>query len=125
VVATSRYRSGGSADGLDGFVRHMVSRASNLLAKLLFPRVLGELSDPMTGFFVIRRSAFNLDLLKPDGFKILVELICTHPGLRVLEVPMRFGKREDGDSKSDLKNGLKFLRQLLRLRFFAARHAGA
>lgn len=121
VVATSRNRSGGSAEGLDGMLRHLVSYASNKLAKLLFPRLLGELSDPMTGFFVIRRSAFDLDRLKPDGFKILVELVCTHPGLRVLEVPMRFGRRGEGSSKGDLKNGLKFLRQLVGLRFFTRR----
>ncbi len=121
VVTTSRYRSGGSADGLNGFMRHVVSRGTNLAAKLLFPRLLGEVSDPMTGYFVFRRSAVDIDRLKSDGFKILVELLCAHRGLRILELPMQFGERTAGNTKSDIRTGFKFVRQLLRLRFATRR----
>jgi dolichol-phosphate mannosyltransferase len=117
IVVASRYRQGGSAEGLDGPVRHLVSRVSTRFAKVLFPRKLQAVSDPMTGFFIIRRLAFDLNLLKPSGFKILLELMCTHPQSRVVEVPMKFEVRHADTSKGDLKNGLAFLAQLLSLRF--------
>ncbi|MFN8200315.1 MAG: glycosyltransferase [Nakamurella multipartita] len=55
VVVASRYCGEGSADGLAGGVRRLVSSGSTLLTKSMFPRRLRDCTDPMTGFFAIWR----------------------------------------------------------------------
>jgi dolichol-phosphate mannosyltransferase len=115
LVIASRYVPGGSASGLNGPLRHAVSRLCTLLAQVLFPVCLRRVTDPMTGCFMVRRSAVDPDLLQADGFKILLELLVTHQ-LSHAEVPLCFAARNAGSSKGNLKNGLKFLKQLLRLR---------
>lgn len=113
LVSTSRYAAGGSSKGLGSFYRHLVSRGSTLLAKMFFPRRLRLVSDPMSGLFAFHVHAVNLTRLNPQGFKILVEILLTHPGLRRTETQINFGPRADGESKSNLQNGLTFLRQLV------------
>lgn len=115
IVVASRYRQGGSAGGLDGSVRHIVSTASGLAARALFPRRLRGCSDPMTGFFAVRRDALTLESLQPQGFKILLEVLVRHR-LQVAEIPFVFGTRPAGVSKATMANGTAYLRQLLALR---------
>ncbi|HSH56113.1 MAG TPA: glycosyltransferase [Candidatus Limnocylindrales bacterium] len=117
MVVASRYRKGGSAAGLDGGIRHLVSRGSTLLAKVFFPWRLRKVSDPMTGFFLLDRRKLDVSRLRPKGFKILLEILATHPKLAVTEVPLQFAERLAGESHGTLKQGLEFFSQLLSLRF--------
>ncbi|MFD6419076.1 glycosyltransferase [Streptomyces sp. NPDC060194] len=116
LVVASRYVAGGSRAGLAGGYRVAVSRAATWLAKGLFPRRLGGISDPMSGFFAIRRSAVTADLLKPLGYKILLEVAVRARPRAVAEVPFTFRDRFAGESKSTAKEGLRFLRHLVELR---------
>ncbi|MBO1334705.1 glycosyltransferase family 2 protein [Streptomyces sp. VRA16 Mangrove soil] len=116
LVVASRYVKGGSRQGLSGGYRVAVSRASTWLAKGLFPRGLRGISDPMSGFFAIRRAAVRPDLLKPNGYKILLELALRGRRLEVSQVPFVFQDRYAGESKSTVKVGLRFLRHLVELR---------
>ncbi|MCP4358575.1 MAG: glycosyltransferase family 2 protein [Chloroflexi bacterium] len=96
--------------------RAMTSQVLTLLARASFPRLLKNVSDPLTGLFLVRRAAVNIDALRPDGFKILLEILIRCPGLRVSELHFDFGARHDGDSKADFREGMRFFRHLLRLR---------
>ncbi|SDS22777.1 dolichol-phosphate mannosyltransferase [Paraoerskovia marina] len=116
VVVASRYVGGGRADGLSGWVRHLVSRGSIALARSMFPVRLRDCTDPMTGFFAIRRSSIDMDALRPRGFKILLELL-TRNRLKVVEEPFVFGERHAGDSKANVRQGMDYLHQLASLRF--------
>ena len=116
VVVASRYLAGGTTAGLDSLWRQAVSLGSVRLAKYLFPIKLRRVSDPMTGFFLVRRASITPSLLRPSGFKILLEILATHPPFRVAEVPLQFGSRVTGTSNGTLKQGSIFLAQLLRLR---------
>ncbi|MFJ6651569.1 glycosyltransferase [Microbacterium sp. NPDC091313] len=116
VVVASRYIDGGTSDGLANAVRTTVSRASTLLTKAMFPRKLNGCSDPMTGFFLVRRSSVDLDGLSPRGFKILLEILARRQ-LRVSEVPFAFAPRFAGESKASFTQGMRFLTQLTMLRF--------
>ncbi len=116
IVIASRYTNGGDPGGLDGGLRRFVSKASTWLAKGLFPRRLCDVSDPMTGYFMVRRDVLRCDALNPQGFKILLEVLVTHK-LRIFEVPMRFEDRLSGESKASSSQGKTYLRQLLQLRF--------
>ncbi|MCT9819234.1 glycosyltransferase family 2 protein [Microbacterium sp. W1N] len=116
VVVASRYVGGGSSGGLADRTRVMVSRASTALTKAMFPVRLHDVTDPMTGFFLVSRTAVDLDGLQPRGFKILLEIL-VRKSFRIAEVPFDFADRHAGDSKASFRQGLHFLTQLAVLRF--------
>ncbi len=126
LVVASRYADGGSRGGLDGGYRMAVSGVSTALTKALFPRLLRGVSDPMSGFFAIRREAVVRATgeatagsdggLRPLGYKILLELAVRCRPRGVAEVPYAFGERFAGESKSTMREGLRFLRHLVELR---------
>ncbi|WP_055492285.1 glycosyltransferase family 2 protein [Streptomyces sp. TP-A0356] len=116
LVVASRYTKGGSRAGLAGGYRIAVSRGATWLTKSLFPRRLRGVSDPMSGFFAIRRSAVTAEILQPLGYKILLELAVRSRPRTVTEVPFVFQDRFAGESKSTAREGLRFLRHLAGLR---------
>jgi dolichol-phosphate mannosyltransferase len=116
LVVASRYIKGGSREGLAGGYRVAVSRAATWLTKTLFPRRLRGISDPMSGFFAIRRSAVTAGVLQPLGYKILLELAVRSRPRQVTEVPFVFQDRYAGESKSTAQEGFRFLRHLAGLR---------
>jgi putative flippase GtrA len=69
----------------------------------------------MSGFFLVRRSALRLDELRPEGFKILVEILARTGGLQKREVPLVFAERHSGESKASLREGGRFARQICRI----------
>lgn len=116
VVIASRYAGGGTAGGLADRSRVLVSKASTAVTRAMFPIRLKDVSDPMTGFFLIDRRAIDTAQLRPRGFKILLEILARRP-LRVAEVPFDFADRHAGESKASLRQGIHFLTQLTALRF--------
>ncbi|PZU37253.1 MAG: glycosyl transferase family 2 [Microbacterium sp.] len=116
VVVASRHVGDGSNAGLSGVGRKVVSNASIALTRAMFPSRLRNCTDPMTGFFALRRAAIEIDTLRPQGFKILLEILARQR-LRVVEEPFIFGARFAGESKADFRQGLRFVQQLAALRF--------
>lgn len=116
LVAASRYVGGGDSRGLGTTLRFGVSRAATWLTKAMFPRRLARSTDPMTGFFLVDRRRLDLPGLRPQGFKILLEILA-RTELRIAEVPMEFGERRNGTSKASLRQGTTFIAHLARLRF--------
>lgn len=116
VVVASRYCGAGHADGLTSAGRRGVSRAATAVTRLCFPRQLAGCSDPMSGFFAVRASSVDLSLLRPDGFKILLEILATHRALTIREVPFKFAERHAGTSKASAREGLALARRLVALR---------
>jgi len=112
LVAASRHIEGGSAASLDKS-RGTISKFATVLTR----NVLSvPLSDPMSGFFMMRRERFDAIAAKlsPVGFKILLDIVATAgPSLRVAEQSYVFGKREQGESKFNVQVGLEFLGLLL------------
>ncbi|MEO7348271.1 MAG: glycosyltransferase family 2 protein [Terrimesophilobacter sp.] len=117
VVIASRHVRGGSSAGLDGWTRTLASSGAKMLTRAMFPRKLQHCTDPMTGFFAVRRAAVNLPALRPQGFKILLEILGRSSSLKVIEEPFVFGERQAGVSKASMNQGLQFLLQLAGLRF--------
>jgi glycosyltransferase involved in cell wall biosynthesis len=117
LVIASRYRTEDKRVRSFKFIRAAVSKLTGAAAKVLFPRALRNVTDPMSGFFLVRREALDVSLLRPRGFKILLEILLRTPRLRVAEVPFIFGTRYAGDSKAGLQEGANYLKQLLDLRF--------
>jgi dolichol-phosphate mannosyltransferase len=115
LVIASRHCAQGRSDGL-GPARTLVSAGCTSAAKLLFPARLRGVTDPMSGFFLVRVAALDLDRLHPNGFKILLELLVRGGGLRHTEVGFTFADRHAGQSKGSLREGLSYLGSLFELR---------
>jgi dolichol-phosphate mannosyltransferase len=115
VVATRRDKDS-KVTGLST-ARDFVSKTLDLVARVLFPQQLHGVSDPLTGFFLVRVKAIDLDALRPKGFKILLEILVRNPKLRKAEVPFHFGERFAGESKASATEVFKYLNLLWNLRF--------
>jgi dolichol-phosphate mannosyltransferase len=111
-VVGSRYVKGGSTENEWGLFR----KINSLLATLLARPFAGKTSDPMSGFFALKRETYQgATRLTPLGYKIGLELMCKGRVSRVAEVPIHFGMRERGESKLSLKQQFKYLEHLSRL----------
>ncbi|MFT3964978.1 MAG: glycosyltransferase family 2 protein [Sphingobium sp.] len=102
MVIGSRYMDGGGADGLSN-MRLQGSLAVTRLSNVLLRR---RCTDPMSGFFAIRRSSLAAlcPRLSAIGFKIALDILMTGgDGLRVIEQPFRFRTRLSGESKISLR----------------------
>lgn len=115
IVVASRQANRIGPVGLP-LTRALISNTLTLIARSLFPRSLKDVSDPLTGFFLVRRAALDIERLRPDGFKILLEILVRHPDLRAGELLFDFGLRHAGSSKADFREGMRFFRHVLRLR---------
>jgi glycosyltransferase involved in cell wall biosynthesis len=126
LVVASRYSNTEEGGNALSPMRKLVSKGTGALARAMFPRRLRGVSDPMSGFFLVRRGAVPLDRLRPRGFKILLEIVVRSKGLRVAETGFDFGARHAGESKASVQEGLTYLRQLAKLRVGAtgSRFAG-
>lgn len=109
LVVASRFAEGGDAAGLNSARREKGSRLANRLARMLTGV---ELSDPMSGYFLIETARVRAlaPRLSGIGFKILLDILAVSPQrLRVAEVPMHFGERRSGQSKLDRAVAFEFL----------------
>jgi dolichol-phosphate mannosyltransferase len=113
IAVGSRYVEGGGT-GTWNAARRFQSRIATKLAQTF----LGvELTDPMSGYFILRRDDFNRiqEQLDSSGFKILLEIIARLAPSRLGEVPYTFRTRVAGQSKLSSKVVLQYLGQLWRL----------
>lgn len=101
IVIASRFAAGGNADGLSSTERRHMSRLGNALARRL---TRAPLTDPLSGFFVLRRSLLDQVVhdLSGTGFKLLVDILASSPSVpRYAEIPMGLRPRRAGESKLD------------------------
>ena len=112
IVVGSRYTAGGET-GEWSAKRLAISRFATLLSRRI---VRADLTDPMSGFFMISREAFDgaARKLSGVGFKILLDLFASSPRpLRFRELPYRFQLRRAGESKLDSHAVWDFLMLIL------------
>jgi dolichol-phosphate mannosyltransferase len=98
MVVGSRYIAGGGNEGFDK-TRAGISNFATTLSHLTLKV---DIADPMSGFFALKRAAFNgaVRRLSAIGFKILVDILASSPvRLRVKELPYHFRERLSGESK--------------------------
>ncbi|MXV36940.1 MULTISPECIES: polyprenol monophosphomannose synthase [unclassified Saccharibacter] len=113
LAVASRYVAGGKDSGLAHKGRRFLSQVGCWFIRLILKT---PLSDPMSGFFVIRRKHIDqqVEKLSGKGFKILLDIILANPSpLRTKEVAMVFRPRQHGQSKLNWKIILSFGKMLL------------
>ena len=115
MVIATRYSAGGRLDGLHGWTRMAVSRLCKWLAQALLLDRVRAVSDPLSGFFLVRRSLVRGAGLRPVGYKIGLEILTRVRPSKIVEVPYEFAPRQAGQSKASVRQGFTFLLHLLRL----------
>ena len=124
IVIGTRYAEGGSTGDFSSG-RKWISVTATRVANVVLGR---KLSDPLSGFFMLRREVVEAiaPKISTQGFKILLDIVSTGgASLRIAELPYTFGARFQGASKLDTRVALdyaglllaKATRNLLSLRF--------
>ncbi len=113
LVVGSRYASGGCMRGWK-LVRQLISRAA-ILMTLPVQRTGLRARDPMSGFFMVRRSCIDGIEMRKTGFKILLEILARAEIHSVVEIPFQFGRRQAGASKANLRVAIDYIGLLIRL----------
>ena len=100
IIVGSRYKDGGGIGDWDSSRAYM-SGCATWFSRLV---LRAGLTDPMSGFFMIRREALHdaVRHLSVIGFKILLDLFASSSRpLRFTELPYHFRSRHAGESKLD------------------------
>jgi dolichol-phosphate mannosyltransferase len=115
-IASRHVEGGGVSDW--SLLRRMISRGAQMIGFMLLPEVIGRITDPMSGFFMIRRSSIQDRRLSPLGYKILIEVLGRGEVGWISEVPYTFRERTEGASKLTRMIYVQYFQHLLRLRLF-------
>ena len=102
MAVGSRKVEGGSSEGLSSPLRVRLSETGIRVAQMM---TRTGISDPMSGFFLLKRDMFETlaGRLTGQGFKILLDLILASPRrLNIAEIPYQFRPRAAGESKLDV-----------------------
>lgn len=108
IVVATRYGEGGGIGEWDA----TRARMSDLATRMACMLVGNQTSDPMSGFFMVRREIFSSVIydLSQQGYKILLDIISSaHVPLKIEEVPYVFRTRKAGDSKISVMVLAQFL----------------
>ena len=114
LAVGSRRIPGGGATHWPWY-RRVTSWSATMMAKALLRL---SISDPMSGFFVMKRGLYERAKarLEPTGYKILLEIYCKGRPEKVSEVPFVFRDRRQGHSKLSAGVMRDFVGMVLRLR---------
>jgi dolichol-phosphate mannosyltransferase len=114
AIASRHVVGGGTSDW--GFVRRLLSRGAQLLGLAIAPAVVGRVSDPMSGYFLVKRQALTGIALNPKGYKISLEVLGRGRIDRIAEVGYVFQERLEGESKVTMQQYVDYIHHLLKLR---------
>ena len=114
AVASRHIEGGGVSDW--SITRRLLSRGAQVIGLVICPAVVGRVSDPMSGYFMVRRRAIAGPLLNPLGYKILLEVIGRGHIKDIVEVGYVFQERASGTSKVTWKQYIEYLGHLTKLR---------
>ncbi len=120
LAVASRHIEGGGVSSWS-FIRRFLSRGAQLLGLVILPQVVGRVSDPMSGYFMVRRSAIAGHTMSPVGYKILIEVLGRGKIDKIAEVGYEFQERREGESKVTWKQYVEYLQHLLKLRLSQGR----
>jgi dolichol-phosphate mannosyltransferase len=119
AVGSRHVEEGGVGDW--SMIRRVISRTAQLIGLMILPEVVGRVSDPMSGYFLVKRSAIAGRLLNPKGYKILIEVLARGKVRTIAESGYVFQERQQGESKVSMAIYIEYLEHLLRLRYVLLR----
>jgi dolichol-phosphate mannosyltransferase len=113
LALASRYAGPGGLHDWNLARRGLSRLAIWLTQPLQKPEI--RVQDPMTGFFLMRRTCIRDITLETEGFKILLEILVRGEVRSAVEIPFCFGVRKSGASKAGIREGLNYIFLLGRL----------
>ncbi len=120
IAIGSRYMKGGDIEQWP-LKRRIISLGATAFGRMLFP----EVTDPVSGFFAVRREVVAGAPLAPRGYKILMEVLGRGRWHSFVEIPFVFKDREEGESKLRPDTMVDYLQQCAGIaRFSVTRRAG-
>ncbi|MEF8847453.1 MAG: glycosyltransferase family 2 protein [Candidatus Paceibacterota bacterium] len=108
VVIGTRFKGGGEVNHW-GLSRNFISRGASIIANFVMWNY--DLSDPMSGFFALKKDSVNAVEMDAEGFKILLEILHRNE-LEVKEVEYTFGRRSEGKSSLGLAPIVDYIEQI-------------
>ncbi|MFM2063433.1 MAG: hypothetical protein RLZZ507_3103 [Cyanobacteriota bacterium] len=120
LALASRHVDGGGVSSWS-VIRRFLSRGAQVLGLIILPGVLGRVTDPMSGYFMVRRSAIAGATMNPVGYKILLEVIGRGQVGEIAEAGYVFRERTEGESKVTWKQYVEYIQHLIRLRVSTGR----
>jgi dolichol-phosphate mannosyltransferase len=114
AVASRNVEGGGVSEW--SLLRRCLSRGAQLLGLIILPEAVGRVSDPMSGYFCVRRNAIAGRRLNPAGYKILIETIGRGDIRSIAEVGYEFQERQQGASKVTWRQYVEYIQHLVGLR---------
>ncbi len=115
AVASRHIEGGGVSDW--SIMRRMLSRGAQILGLIILPEVISRVSDPMSGYFLVRRECIINTTMNPKGYKILIEVLGRGQIEWIGEVGYVFQERIERESKVTWKQYIEYIQHLLILRF--------
>ena len=117
VVIGSRYMEGGGIKKWP-LRRRIISLGATFLGRLLFP----DITDPVSGFFAVKKRVVARAQLKPRGYKILLEVLGKGVWEHDKEIPFEFHDREAGSSKLKIRTIIEYARQVADITLYSFAH---
>ncbi len=117
VVIGSRYMEGGGIKNWP-VKRRIISVGATFLGRVLFP----DITDPVSGFFAVRKEVVMNAPLKPRGYKILLEVLGKGTWDNDKEIPFEFVDREIGKSKLKIKTIIEYAQQVVDITLYSFGH---
>lgn len=116
IALGSRYL-GVEGSECSGFSWHrkILSWGATVLARFFFPAI----TDSGSGFFAFRKAVIKDAPLKPQGFRMLFEILGKGHWNTVKEIPILFRVRKKGESKLTSKTVFDYIKQLWGLLTFS------
>lgn len=117
VVIGSRYMEGGGIKEWP-LKRRIISLGATFLGRILFP----DITDPVSGFFAVRKEVVTNSSLKPRGYKILLEVLGKGTWEKDKEIPFEFVDREVGASKLKIRTIIEYAQQVIDITLYSLFH---
>ncbi|MGA2595907.1 MAG: polyprenol monophosphomannose synthase [Bryobacteraceae bacterium] len=118
LVIATRHAGAGSFGAMP-WSRRLLSRGARRAGEFFVPQVFGRVSDPLSGYYFVRRESIEDIELRPTGFKTLIEILASGRVRTIAECGYAMQKRRHGRSNARLRHWLDYVRQLKRLRAHA------
>ena len=115
AIASRHVEGGGVSDW--SVIRRFLSRGAQTMGLIILPEVIGRVTDPMSGYFMVRRKCIAGREMSPLGYKIQIEVLARGRVPWIGEVGYVFQERQEGESKVTSKQYVDYIRHLIRLRF--------
>jgi dolichol-phosphate mannosyltransferase len=112
IIVASRYIKGSAIRGWT-LKRRLLSLGANSIAR--FSLGMGNIKDPMSGFFAFHKKSIENIQFNTKGYKILLELLVKDKKIKVIEIPYVFTDRKTGKSKMDYMTIINYLQSVWKL----------